>query len=131
MQIEVFSLCDAALHTSGKLNILGVFDSITVRGLPAKHPHCAIALRIRFTTVEAGAHKVRITMVDEDGKSIVEKPIEGNIEAKFGENTRWVTSDLVFNMQNMQFPKEGQYSIDLAIDGRQQASLPISVRVPT
>ena len=40
---------------------------------------------------------------------------------------RTVTSHLVILIQQLRLPKFGEYSIDLAIDGRQLGSLPLYV----
>ena len=67
MDIEVFAICDAATESGGKLNILGAFDSLYGSKLPIVHPHCSIALRIRYSKIEEGQHTIRINFVDEDG----------------------------------------------------------------
>ena len=54
MRLEIFSLCDAATADFGKLSMLGVFDTIWAIKIPAVHPQCAIALRVRFEKIERG-----------------------------------------------------------------------------
>ena len=71
MYIEVMSLCDAATEAQGKLNILGTFDTIFSQKLPAVCSHCAVALRVRFSRIEKGEHKIKLNLVDEDGKPIL------------------------------------------------------------
>ena len=42
MNIEVFSLCDAAtVDVAGKLNVLGAFDTIGTGSMPTVYPQCA------------------------------------------------------------------------------------------
>ena len=36
--------------------------------------------------------------------------------------------NFIINIQQLKFDKPGQYSIDLAVNGRQEASLPLLVR---
>ena len=38
VDIEIFTLCDAAADYQGRLNILGVFDTIFAPQMPASHP---------------------------------------------------------------------------------------------
>ena len=71
MNIEVFSLCDAATHERGKLNILGAFDTIWSKQTPIQYPQCAIALRVRFSSIERGRHAVAVNFVDIDGKPLI------------------------------------------------------------
>ena len=126
MEVEIFTLCDAATDQGGKLNILGTFDAIRVRQFPAVHPHCAIALRVRFDRIEAGSHKVKIALVDEDGRPILPN-VDGQIGVQMPRGAGSFCANLVLNINSLKFEREGQYAIDLALDGRQEKSLPLSV----
>ena len=95
MQLEIFTLCDAATEYAGKLNIIGTFDALRGFEAPISHPQCAIAGRLRFEQIEEGEHRVMLTFADEDG--------------------------------NIVMPKFGEYTVDLAVDGRQLGSLPLYV----
>jgi hypothetical protein len=127
MKVELFVLCDAATDYQGKLNILGTFDSLWVREVPAVHPFCAVAIRLRFQRVEEGDHRVRITIVDEDGTSVV-NPVDTTIAIQFHHTPRMsLATNMILNLQGLKFPAFGEYSLDLALDGRQEASLPLYV----
>jgi len=126
MNIELFALCDAATDQQGKLNILGMFDRIFTRQIPAIHPQCSIALRVRFSRIESGAHKVKINFVDEDGKSIMQ-PLDATLNIQINEPEQSIAANLVLNVQQLKLEKFGHYSIDVAIDGRQEASIPLYV----
>jgi len=120
-------LCDAAADYGGKLNVLGTFDTIVTNHLPAVHPQCSIALRITFNKIEEGAHKVKVNFVDEDGKFVmpsIEMPVEITMPAE----VNFLVRNFVINIQQLKFDNPGQYSIDIAIDGRQETSIPLSVR---
>lgn len=130
MELQVAVLCDAATDNNGKLNILGTFDTIFTGQLPAVHPQCSIALRMMFNKVEEGHHKVRLNFVDEDGKSLMQKPIEQSVDVQVPEETIFLSRNFIVNIQNLKFEKEGLYSIDIAVDGRQEGSIPLLVRVP-
>jgi len=125
MNKEVFVLCDAATETVGKLNILGAFDNIYSRSSPATHPQCAIALRVRFNQIEKGEHKIRVNIVDEDGKLIMPS-LDAKINVDFPQNMDSSIANLILNIHGLKIEKFGKYSVDLAIDGRQEASLPLS-----
>ncbi len=127
MKVELFVLCDAATDYQGKLNLLGTFDSIWATQMPAVHPLCAVALRIRFMKIEEGEHKVKISIVDGDGKGVV-RPVEASLNIQF-KNTPLTSmaTNLILNLQGLKFPVYGEYSIDLAIDGRHEVSLPLYV----
>ena len=126
MNVEAFLLCDAATDQQGKLNVLGAFDSISTDKVPTIHPACAVAARIRFEKVEEGSHPVRITIIDEDGKSIGPR-LDTTASVQIPDDMASVASDLILNIQRITFPNYGRYRIDIAIDGQIQASLPLNV----
>jgi hypothetical protein len=123
MNIEAFLLCDAATDQRGKLNVLGAFDTIYAKQLPA----CAIALRIRFEISEEGSHPVKILIIDEDAKPAGPK-MEGNINVKVREGMDSAIANLVLNIQRLKFEKYGKYRIDLTIDNQKITDLPFTVR---
>ncbi len=132
MNIEAFLLCDCATDTQGKLNVLGAFDRLYVRQMPCVHPACAVAARIRFSRVEQGEHKIKLSIMDEDGNTIGPKTLGGNVNVNFKESAETMVMNFVLHFQQLKFEKYGQYQIDLALDGRCEASLPLYIKeVPT
>jgi len=128
MNIEVFSLCDAAtVDVAGKLNVLGAFDTISAVNMPVVYPQCTIALRIRFKNIERGEHKVSVNFVNLDGKHII-PTANGTININFPDEQRSGSANLVLNLQMLKLDSYGECSIDLAIDGRNEASLPLFIR---
>jgi hypothetical protein len=126
MEIQVAALCDAAVDYDGKLCVLGAFDTIIAPSVPAVHPQCSVALRLIFRKEEEGEHQVALNFVDEDGRPIV-PPIETTIPVDLPEDFFFSSRNLVLNLQGLKFENEGQYSIDVAVDGRQIASIPLQV----
>jgi len=127
MDIQVAVLCDAATDYKGKLNLLGTFNSVHTRELPANYPQCSIVLRVVFKLVEEGSHKLRINFVDEDGKFVMPS-IELPFEVKMPENDSFAYRNFILNIQRLKFEKFGQHAVDIAIDGRQEASIPLEVK---
>ena len=119
MEIQIAALCDAATDSAGKLNILGTFDTINAAQMPAIHPQCSIALRIIFQKIEEGAHKLKLNFVDEDGK-LVMPSIDIPVEASVPDDAMFVSR---------KFANPGVYSIDIAIDGRQEGNVPLLVKL--
>ena len=127
MDIEIFTLCDAAADYQGRLSILGVFDSIMTAQIPAIHPFCAVAIRIRFTMTEHGLHRLTLHIVDDDGNLLI-PALEGPFSVEMPGNSQIASANLVLVLGQLKFEKYGEYAINLAIDGRQEASLPLWVR---
>jgi hypothetical protein len=127
MDIQVAVLCDAATDYYGKLNILGAFDTIFTSQLPMVFPQCSIALRMRFSKVEEGTHKVKLNFVDEDGRSVA-PPMEFPLEIAVPEDTIFVSRNLTINIQQLKFERAGLYSIEMALNGRQEGSIPLLIK---
>src|SRR5262249_49481754 len=128
--IQVAVLCDAATDNNGKLNILGTFDTIYTAKLPETHPQCSIAVRMTFNKVEEGHHTVKLNFVDEDGKPVIDPPIEMPVDVMVPDETIFLSRNFIVNIQKLRFEKEGLYSVDIAVDGRQEGSIPLLVKIP-
>ncbi|MBI5714109.1 MAG: hypothetical protein HZC38_11910 [Chloroflexi bacterium] len=129
MDLEVFTLCDAAADYQGRLSILGIFDTIFAASLPALHPQCSVALRIRFSKVEEGKHNLVLHIVDNDGNMII-PALNGDFGIQLPGNDRHGMINLVLNLQGLSFNRYGEYAVNLAIDNNELASLPFWVRQP-
>jgi hypothetical protein len=127
MDIQVAVLCDAATDSHGKLNILGTFDTIFTSQLPAVHPQCSIALRVTFGKIEEGKHQIRLSFVDEDGKPVM-RGIEMAVDISVPDDTIFLSRNFVINIQQLKFEKPGLYAIEIAMDGRQEGSIPLLVK---
>ena len=128
MNIQVAVLCDAATQdSSSKLNVLGAFDTIYAAQTPAVHPQCAVALRIAFAAGEEGPHKLALNFINADGRSLM-PPIEVPVTVALPDDAHFVSLNFVANIQRLQFPELGLYSVDVRIDGQSQASIPLFVK---
>lgn len=127
MNFEVFSLCDAATDSHGKLNILGAFDCIRARKAPVQHPQCAVAMRLRFYRGEEGAHDLRLHIVDADGRNIV-PPLHTKIQIRHIADDESTAANVILNLHQVRLPTFGAYSIDLFVGGEHLASLPFFLK---
>jgi len=130
MNVQIAALCDSAADYSGKLCVMGVFDTIAARQFPIVHAYCSLALRVVFSHEEEGAHKLRVTLIDEDGRALL-PALEPEINISLPENMFFATSNFVFNLQGLKFEKAGQYSFDIAVDGKMIARVPMQVVLMT
>jgi Family of unknown function (DUF6941) len=128
MKVEIFTLCDAATTDSGgKINILGSFDHIWGNTTPITYPLCALALKIRFEKLEEGQKRIALSFIDADGKSVM-PTLNAQIQVRVGPNEISATVPISLIVQQINLPHFGEYSIGLAVDGRQEASIPLFVR---
>ena len=94
MNIQTAVLCDAATDDNGKLNLLGAFDTIYARELPAIHPQCAVALRVTFLAGDEGKRQLKLNFVDADGRSIM-PPIEIPVEVALPDDMHFGTRNFI------------------------------------
>ena len=127
MNIQVAVLCDAATDDNGKLNLLGAFDTIYARELPAIHPQCAVALRVTFASEDEGKRQLKLNFVDADGRAIM-PPIEIPIEVTLPGDMHFGTRNYILNIQQLKFYQPGLYSLDVMFDEKVQTNIPLLVR---
>jgi hypothetical protein len=127
MRVEILTLCDAATDSQNKLSMLGAFDTITAPAFPVTHPHCAIALRLRFTRIEEGEHAIRIHVVDEDGELIMPS-LDGRLSVELGPGNETASVNFILGIQELPLDRPGTYAVTLAVDGREEASVPLYVK---
>ena len=105
MKVEIFTLCDAAtLDAGGKLNILGSFDRLNAREVPIVHPHCTLAIKLRFERVEEGQKRLRIAFVDQDGAAIMQN-LDVTTEVRFQGDDPSATISVALNIQQLRLPR--------------------------
>ena len=127
MNIQTAVLCDAATDDNGKLNLLGAFDTIYARELPAIHPQCAVALRVTFLAGDEGKRQLKLNFVDADGQAIM-PPIEIPVEVVLPEDMHFGTRNFIINIQQLKFETPGLFSLDVSLDGQLQANIPLLVK---
>jgi hypothetical protein len=128
MNIQVAVLCDAATDDNGKLNLLGAFDTIYARELPAVHPQCSVALRVTFFNGDEGKHTLRLNFVDADGRSIMPDFPPIPVEVTLPDDVHFGTRNFIINIQQLKFDEPGLYSVDISLDDQSQANIPLLVK---
>lgn len=126
METEIFTLCDFAQDSAGKLTIVGTFDQIGSKTFPVMHPACSLACRLRFSAKEAGVHEFKIRMVDSKGQEVIPS-IEGNINVAVPANAQYAAINIVGNLNQLKFEKEGRYSFELYVNGSWVTGLPLNL----
>ena len=123
MKIELFTFCDFAQENSGKLTIVGTFDTIIAGKFPCIHPHLSVVIRIRFDLWEFSPHTFKIETRTLAGENLLE-PIQGNLEVK-GVGNATAVSHLVFTISNIHFKSQGVINFILYIDDKEISSIPL------
>jgi hypothetical protein len=126
MKSEIFTFCDFAQESGGKLTIVGSFDTIITRTFPCIHPQLSVVIRLRFNIGEFTPHTFRIETRDLDGEICI-APVAGTINVKSVGNATAV-SHLVFGINHLRFNKPGVTNFILYIDEKEISSIPLYIR---
>ncbi len=128
MDIQIATLCDFATDYQGKMVISGTFDTLVARAFPVVHPMCSLAMRICMTPEDNGQHAFSVNIIDADGTSINEQmPIIADMPIEMPDNIPFVTRNMVMNLQGLQFPSAGIYSVDIHVDEELVARIPLRI----
>ena len=127
MKVELFCLADYAADQAGKLTIVGIFDTLAGPQFPLMHPSCALAVKLRFQAIEAGTKRLRLNLTDADGKLVLPS-MDLPLEVQMQEGHHTCTRQVVANIGGLKIEQPGEYSFDLAVDGRHETSIPLFVR---
>jgi len=126
MDIDLALLADAAtIDSSGKLNILGVFDRIASSRFPVQHGRIALVVRFSSGSESAGVHEVAIRLRGPGGEVL---RLDGRIQVGGGPGARGpVKVPQVFNLDGLVVPEPGSFAFDILVDGVHQTSVPLEV----
>jgi len=129
MNVQLATLCDSASDYSGKLCILGAFDTLCSREFPVVHPQCSLVIRLIFEPGDAGRYQFEVGCVDQSGTAIMPVlPLEPAIDVVFpGNFIPFVTRNIVLNLQRIRFEKAGVYRWVLRSGNETLVSIPLRV----
>jgi hypothetical protein len=127
MHVSFALFADAAnISQEGKLNILGVFDSVHVGQLPALHPRATFVVRLKATPQDTGTHPLSMRWVNPRGNDLwtSEAEIEVGIPPA---GTSEIDMPVIIQL-DLPLDVLGDYRMTIAIRGQQQAVSVLHVR---
>ena len=128
MTTEILTLCFAARPgANGEINILGATDIILVPQFPVS-VSCCIVGKLRFRKIEEGVKEVKFSIIDSDGKELQPPPPPQQINIQIPSGASSAGAAIVVGIPNLQIPHPGEYEVNLAVNGRQEMTIPIFVR---
>ncbi len=126
MEVPLAVLADSAnVSQEGKLNIMGIFSQIDAPSLP--HQHSQMALVIAMEVEVGQEHQAGITCMDADGGTLLEAT--ATIEVPIQDSTPRTTVNHIINLQQFEFPREGDYSFRILLNGELKRSVPLTVKL--
>ncbi|MFA4993440.1 MAG: hypothetical protein WC571_05680 [Candidatus Omnitrophota bacterium] len=127
MKVLVAAVADHAWVENGCLSLCRAFDSISVDKFPYAIPRMSVALRLLINRLEVGEHKLNISLTDADGQKLMNSDMKINFQLP-QEAVPEASFSFAINGQNVVFQKPGDYVVNMVIDGRVEATVPLYVR---
>ena len=121
MNVEIFTLCDAATVDTGKLNILGSFDTLSSTSFPSSHSDCVIVCKMRTDDIDPGPMTLEMHIIDPDGKDVI-PPIQNQLKGGAGLHHH------LWHIRGFPLPKPGTFYVDLLVNGQLLGRNPLFVK---
>ena len=135
MDVALAVLADFANSSAdGKLNILGIFDTVYAEQYPAAHPEMKLVVRFRIHPAETGQHKlIEIQLRTDQGRRLFQFTIELDLpELKEGQRVsagEMITTDSILGINGLRIDAAGTYEFVILVNGEVKASVPLKAVV--
>ncbi|WP_419162528.1 DUF6941 family protein [Candidatus Palauibacter sp.] len=115
MEIVLATLADCAnTSNDGKLNLMGLFDTLFAATVPVTHPSMQLVLRIRAEPAEIDRqHELEIRCMDADGEELFKVQGGFSVQAAPGKSA---TFNHVVGISNLTFQKYGGHTFSIFIN---------------
>lgn len=124
LDVTLAVCCDAAnISREGKLNLMGIFNSIHAQQFPATHPHLSLVLRVEARIGDEGTYAIEIPFVDEDGGELFK--IDGQLQLQGAAPGRPMTAQTIMDINNFQIPRPGTFTFEIFVDEHHMRSVAI------
>lgn len=127
MKVGFAVLADGAnVSREGKLNILGIFDSIQAQQFPVTHPQMQLVMRFEADRSEAGkTKKIEVQLMDEDGQRLF--VLGGEFNLSTGRPGEPIGSNHILMIHMLKFEHPGTYEFKILINDELKAEVPLKV----
>jgi len=126
MEIDFGFLADAAaVDSSGKLSVLGIFDRIHAGEFPARHGRVSLVLRFSAGAEDVGSRQIEIRLRGPENQEILR--LDGRMDLATGGTVAGdrVRVPHILNLDGIAFPEPGRYYFDISSDGEPLLSIPL------
>ena len=124
MQSSLALVCDSANVTAdGKLNVLGIFSVVYAHRFPATHSSLTLVLRFNNVLGTDGELELTGRFIDSDGEETI-TPISVSVSLNKGHDE----AVSIINVNNLEFPRPGDYCFEIYAGKEHLASIPIKAR---
>lgn len=132
MDVGLALLADYANVTAdGKLNILGLFDTIVADRFPAVHPQMQLIFQLEAHPSEAGKQKqVEVRLMTEDGRTVLAMSSDMALQLKdtLRPIAEMMKSQQIIGFHGVRFEKPGTYQFAILVNGDTKKTVSLKVQ---
>jgi hypothetical protein len=126
MKLNFVHLCDYAfLGDNGKINLIGIFESFYPKSVPFSHSQFFIVTNA--TVNKSGTVKQLIKIVRNRDNTDIVAPLEFELTAGSVSESGETKVGVLGRLDGVTFEEEGNYTIQVFIDGEKIGGSPLSV----
>lgn len=127
MKIELFTLCEGAFNTNGRLTIVNTFEDIVSEQYPWRG-QLGLALKILFSREESGGFDICVWIkAVNDTKPLHE--IKGHLEIKHNGEGKDVRLAMCTNIQGVVLTNPGDYEVVVLVNDKVLQAYPFKALV--
>lgn len=125
MKVTLCTCADfASSDARGKLNLMGIFDSISLGEFPGTHPAMVFVVRMLFEYGDTeSSHPFKVQLRGPDGEQILE--LGGDVRIGTIQPGTFLTRNMVFQLQGVPFKRSGTYNFRVLSKDRVLEELPL------
>ena len=128
MNVSFALFADAAnISQEGKLNVLGVFDTVQVGSLPTVHPRATLVVHLKGDRADVGRHSLLLRWVGPGGDVLWATDGEVNVQPPANGATMDVP---IIAAVDLPLDQSGTFTMEVLLDDARSAAVPLHVRAP-
>jgi Family of unknown function (DUF6941) len=118
MYLRFSAICEDARPTpDGKVDVHGVYHDLSAPGFPARQDQLVLVLVLEWERTDHGRYLFKAELEDEDGKTSL--TVEGETEVhRAAPDQPPARSQLIMPLENVVFPRAGQYTFRVKVKGQ-------------
>ena len=128
MECSLLLVADYAnIEQHGKLNVMGIFQSINAQSFPVRHPSMFVVIRLlpELGDSEGDTRTLTLKLLDQDGKELAGFSQEFEIPPSTGGQRSEINT--LLELRDLVFPNPGTYDFVVLVDKDPKNSTPIYV----
>ena len=130
MQVRIAVVADYVSETNdGKLNVLGIFDTINSNHFPATHPELRLVVSIEFTVAECETEReLTVDFIDQDGNRVIRISQPFSVPRPKAAGSR-IVHNAIMHLRGLPIPHPGTFEFRVLMNDNEIARIPVQANL--